>query len=118
MAVILRFLIFGGLNTAMSFAVYALLSLAGLHFTFASFGALVFGIVTGHWLSGKHVFGTGSWRTFFPYLVTWVLLYLGNISLIALFVRFEFGQISAGALAMIFIVPLSFVLQKFVVFRP
>lgn len=113
----LRFLVVGVLNTGFSFGVFAALSYLGLHYTVASFAALIAGIISGHWLHGTHVFGTKSTSTFINYVIIWVLLYAINVALIGLSIRFGASQILGGAIAVIFVIPVSYLLQRFIVFR-
>lgn len=115
-AIVFRFCIFGALNTLLGFSIYAGLSWIGLHFTLASLISLIVGITVGHWSSRKLVFRSSSRNSFIRYVILWGGLYFVNVSLIALFINFGFTQIWAGAAAVFIVVPLSFVLQRVLVF--
>jgi putative flippase GtrA len=115
-AVAFRFCLFGGLNTMLGFSIYAGLSWIGLHFTLASLISLIVGIIAGHWGSRNLVFRSSRRNSFVRYVILWGGLYLVNISLIALSISLGLTQIWAGAAAVFIVVPLSFILQRSLVF--
>ena len=112
----LRFLLIGGVNTAASYAVYALLLLAGLPYALANLGGLIFGIVFSFRMHSAYVFRQMGGRRFPRYLVCWAVLYGVNIMLIAGLMQLQLDAYWAGALAILPIALLSYFLQKLFVF--
>ena len=111
-----RFLIVGGVNTAFSYAVYACLLYAGLPYVAANFGALVAGTLFSFRTQGRFVFGNRDGRLIVRFAACWCAIFLVNITLIRLLIALGFNAYWAGALAMIPVTLLSFVMQKFLVF--
>ena len=113
----MSYLIVGLANTALSYALYAFFLSLGAEYRLANLAALVISIFTGFKLQGTYVFGNGSNRLIFRYIALWAMLYWSNITLIGLLKERGFNSYLAGAIALVPIVALSFVLQKYVVFR-
>jgi putative flippase GtrA len=113
----LRFLVIGILNTAASYAIYAAALTLGFHFALANMIALIGGILIGFRTQGKYVFHRSESRLFWKFLVTWGLIYCFNIAFIDQLMDVGLGAYLAGAVALPFVVVLSFAFQKFFVFR-
>lgn len=112
-----RFLCVGLINTLVSFGCFNLFLLLGFHYVFAGFVALAIGVVFSFFSSGGLVFGKlGRWQ-FVRYLIAWSILYLAYIFVVFLAKKFGGSEFFGGLLATILITPLSFVVQKFIVFR-
>ena len=113
----LRFLIVGGLNTFACYVVYALLLMTGLPYPLANFGAMLFGIGLSFVTQGRIVFGDPDPRNIFRFVGSWVVIYLFQIGIITLLVRYGLGPFVAG----LFVLPVSAVtsyfVQKRLVFR-
>ncbi len=114
---VVRFGVVGGMNTAFSYAVYALGIYVGLAYYIASFAALVFGIIVSFFTQGKIVFGAQLKGRFPAFVVMWGLLYLMNIGAIRLMVEFGMNYYTAGLIAAFPVVAASFILQKFIIFK-
>lgn len=112
-----RFGVVGAFNTALSFGVYALGIFAGLTYYAASFVALVFGIGFSFVVQGRLVFQSRLKGRFPAFLIMWCLLYLLNIAIIRSLVTFDMSYYLAGLFATFPVVLISFVLQKFIVFK-
>jgi putative flippase GtrA len=112
---LLRFLIVGGFNTALSLGVY-FFSLYVLNWPYyvASAVSIVVGIAVGFKAHGAFVFGDkGSlWR----YITCWVSIYAGNTLMIAL-IRDYAGDYWAQIILLPFTTALSFYLMKKLVYR-
>lgn len=113
----LRFLVVGVLNTAISYLIYAALLAIGLNFAYANLGAVLLGIVISFKNHARLVFRQNDNRLIVRYACFWLLIYGANIAIIAWLKSLGFNSYSAGAVALAPIVVLSFVLQKFFVFR-
>jgi putative flippase GtrA len=113
-----RFLLVGVVNTAFSYLVYAALIFLGVNFALANLGAVVLGIVFSFKTQGTLVFNNPSHHLLLKYAVFWFVIYLCNIGLIKLLLSLGLNAYAAGALALPPIVLVSYVLQKYVVFKP
>jgi putative flippase GtrA len=105
------------LNTAFSYLVYAALLYIGLNFALANFGACALGILFSFRTQGVLVFRNPAPRLLLRYALFWLLIYLCNIGLIRLLLLLGLNAYVAGALALPPIVAMSFILQKYFVFR-
>lgn len=114
---IVRFLAVGTLNTAFSYAIYAGFLYLGLGYQIANLIALVLGILFSFKTQGQLVFKNTDNRLFGRFLLSWVLVYLGTITLIGRIIALGFDAYTAGALALPFSVALSYLIQKYYVFR-
>lgn len=112
----LRFTIVGLLNTAASYGVYALLLALGQHFSTASLCSLVFGVFLSFATQGRFVFGRTGIDRFPRFVAAWALLYFANIALIGALQQLGFNAYLGGALALVPITGLSFLLQRHFVF--
>ena len=114
---VVRFVAVGMLNTAFSYAIYAGFLFVGLSFQLANLIALVIGILFSFKTQGYLVFKNSDNRLFGRFILSWVLIYLGTIALIGRIIAFGFDAYSAGALALPFSVTLSYLIQRYFVFR-
>ena len=114
---IVRFLAVGVLNTGFSYGVYALFVWIGLSYVFANLLSLLAGILFSFRTQGRLVFGNADARLFGKYVFVWLLIFLVNIGCIRAAMSFGANAYVAGALALLPTVALSYVLQKFVVFK-
>lgn len=114
----IRFGLVGVINTGLSYSAYALMLYLGLNYALANFGSLVLGIGVSFYSQGRFVFGNASIKRLPRFVLLWSILYLVNIALIALFLRYGIDAYTGGALALIPITLLSFVCQRYLVFRP
>jgi len=113
-----RFLLVGGINTGFSYGVYVVLLYVGLHYALANLSAVVIGIFFSFRTQGHFVFGNRANKLIFRFAACWGLIWLINILLISTFIRAGLNAYWAGALALIPVVALSFILQKVFVFKP
>ena len=114
----IRFLVVGGFNTALCFAIYALLVSVGLRFWLANLVALLFGIAIGFFTQGRITFGNADPRRIFRFTATWLGIYVVQTGLIALLVRDRIDPRIAGLIVLPGTVACSYLMQKLVVFRP
>lgn len=118
MAQFIRYGLVGVINTGISYGIYVLLLYVGLNYALANFGSLVLGIGVSFFSQGRFVFGNSSIGRLPRFVLLWGTLYLVNIGLIALFLRLGINAYLGGALALVPITLLSFVCQRYLVFRP
>ena len=114
---IIRFLIVGTLNTGFSYVIYAGILYIGWSYQLANLIALVLGILFSFKTQGRLVFKNTDNRLFGRFLISWVLIYLGTITLIGRIIALGFDAYTAGALALPFSIALSYLMQKYYVFR-
>jgi putative flippase GtrA len=112
---LLRFLVVGGLNTALSLGVY-FLTLYWLKWPYyvASAASIVLGIAVGFKAHGAFVFGSKG--SFCRYVLCWGLIYVGNTLMIAL-IRDDVGDYWAQIILLPLTTALSFYLMKKLVYR-
>jgi putative flippase GtrA len=111
-----RFLLVGGVNTAFSYAVYAIFLLVGFGYAFANFLALASGVLFSFKMQGTLVFKNTSQGLILRFAVCWLLIYLCNIALIREMLALGLDAYTAGALAMPPIIVMSYLLQRYFVF--
>lgn len=105
-----RYLIVGGLNTALSLAVYYFfLHIVNAPYYLASAAAVLLGIVVGFKAHGALVFQSSG--SFLRYVLVWLCIYLGNIAMLAL-VRDYLGDYWAPIALLPLTTILAYVLLK------
>lgn len=113
-----RFMIVGGLNTALCYLVFAALFRAGLTIWSANFAALCIGIVLSFLAQGRIVFRDRDPRRFFRFLAIWLVIYFVQTSIIGLMVKAGIPPLAAGLIVLPGTAVLSYLFQKTIVFRP
>lgn len=114
---ILRFLLVGGMGTAFSYGVYALLLMAGVHYAPANFMALCAGILFSFKTQGTFVFDNSDNSLLGRFVAVWLVIYVANVLFIREMLVLGLDVYSAGALAVPAIAIISYVGQRYVVFR-
>jgi putative flippase GtrA len=111
-----RFVVVGALNTALSYAVFALLIWLGLHFTLATLASSVVGVLVGFQLHGAFVFDHPGDGKFWRFMLISILVLGCNVISQALLHPYVNDYV-AGALAACITIPVSFGLNRAFVFR-
>ena len=112
-----RFLAAGVVNTAFSYAVYAACLTLGIAYPLANLAAMIAGVFIGFMTQGHFVFRRLEGRRFPFFVLSWIALWGVNVLLISLLLPLtRENAYLAGALALVIIVPLSFLIQKHLVF--
>ena len=112
----LRFLVTGGVNTAFSYSIFALLIYAGLNYALSNLFSLMLGILFSYTTQSALVFnGTGR-GIFWRYVAVWAFLYFCNVGMIAAFIHLGANAYTAGALVILPTAIASFFMQKYFVF--
>ena len=106
----------GGLNSATAYALYALFVALGWPVAAASLGSLLLNVPIGFLTQGSMVFGGARARQFPRFVAAWVAIYLANVATLWLLMRLGLNAYAAGAVAIVPITALSFVLQRRFVF--
>lgn len=112
----LRFLVVGGLNTTFGYAVYALLIYAGLDVALALLLGTILGVLFNFRTTGTLVFGNRDPRRLVRFVGVYALLYFINVGAINFLLTLDFGKYSAGAVMLLPMALLAFVLNRSLVF--
>lgn len=112
-----RFLAVGILNTLFGYSLYALLIYLGLEYTYALLFATIAGVLFNFHTIGRLVFQSRDKRLIGKFFAVYAITFCGNLLLIKLMVRFGLSAYLAGAFAIIPTTILSFLLNKFFVFK-
>jgi putative flippase GtrA len=114
---IVRFLVVGGVSTAFSYGVYAFLLFLGLNYAIANFAALIAGILFSFKTQGTLVFDNTDNRLIWRFVICWLLIYGANVIFLGKMIALGVDRYAAGALAIPAIATLSYLVQRFFVFR-
>jgi putative flippase GtrA len=113
----LRFLIVGGLNTVFGYTVFAVFILFNLHYVLAALLGQICGILFNFKTTGALVFKNRENRLIFRFFGVYGVTYLITIGLLKIFDYYGIGSLVAGAIILLPIAFLSFLLNKRFVFN-
>lgn len=105
------------MNTALNYAVYALLLFAGVGYVLAVTFSFAIGLVINFKTNARFVFDDKSNRRFLLYVLTWLALYYANVQSIGWMVGRGIDSYLAGALMIPPIALAAYLAFKYVVFR-
>ena len=114
---IFRFVIVGIINTGFSYCVYAGAIFIGLPYSLASFVSIVLSILFSFKTQGAFVFKNKTNALLGRFILCWGILYIFAVFIIWLFLQFGFNEYWAGMLALPFTTFLSYLAQKYYVFK-
>lgn len=112
----IRFLLVGCVNTGFSYGLYALFLWVGLNFAVANGLAFVISLLFSFRTQGMLVFRNPEPRLILRFVMMWAVIYLFNIALISGLMRLGMSAYLAGAVALVPVTLLSYLIQRFVVF--
>ena len=112
-----RFLFIGSINTLLAYGIYAFFLFLGLNYALANLVSLIIGILISFKTQGTFVFNNPNHSLFWRYVLFWIVLYVINIALIAGLMSLGLDAYLSGALAIPPITLLSYLAQKYLVFR-
>lgn len=116
---LLRFLLVGGLNTAVGYGLFAIFVWAGLAYPIAIGLATVLGVAFNFQSTGRLVFGGAPLSLLLRFVAVYVVVYLLNVSAVGGLLRLGMGVYLANALVILPMALVAFVLQrKFVFAKP
>jgi putative flippase GtrA len=113
---ILRFLVVGGVNTVFGYSVFALFILLGLHYVLAALLAQICGILFNFKTTGTLVFKNKDNRLLLRFFGVYLFAYLLYIGLLKLFDMASVGSLVAGAIIVLPMAVVSFLLMRRFVF--
>lgn len=114
---IFRFLVVGVINTVFSYLVYALCLYVGFKYQIANLIALVLGIIFSFKTQGRFVFKNTDQRLIGRFVMSWAFIYFFTIILIGRIIELGFSAYWAGIIALPFTALVSYLVQKYIVFK-
>lgn len=114
---IFSFACVGILNTMVGYGLYAFFLFTHISYFLALFLATCLGVIFNFITIGKIVFKRLKLKKFFNFSLMYIILYFLGLILINLFNKFNINLYFSGFLAMIFLSSLSFVGNKFIIFK-
>ena len=112
-----RYLLVGGLNTLFGFSAYAILVYFGMHYVWASLISTTLGVLFNFQTTGRLVFGSHQNALIFRFVLVYVLIYGIQIGFLRLFELASVGPIIAGAILILPMAAVAYVLNKVLVFK-
>ena len=115
---IIRFLIIGTLNTGFAYGLYALFIFIGLHYTLAVLFSTLIGIFFSFKTFGNWVFFNPDIRRIFRFAAVYGGCYVLNIGILKLLTSIGISNLYiAGLISSLLVAMVSFLFNKFFVFR-
>ena len=111
------FLLVGILNTLFGYSVFAVLYLVGLPYRAAIALATAAGVIFNYFTTGRFVFAGSGVGIFVRFVLAYFVICTFNIVLVDASTFWQVNTLLAQALALTVVVPLSFVINKWFVFR-
>ena len=111
-----RFVAVGMLNTAVGYGLFAFFIYIGLHYTLAALFATILGVLFNFHTIGKLVFGRHDYRLMLRFFGVYGLTYLLNVAGLAVFDIVSIDMYLAGALLIVPLAIISFMLNRALVF--
>jgi putative flippase GtrA len=112
-----RFILVGGFNTAFSYGLYASFLSIGFGYKVAYLIAFSTSIIISFKTQGAFVFRNTDSKLLGKYIISWLLIYAGNISVIGFIISLSGNPYLATIIALPFTVLISYVVQKRFVFN-
>ena len=118
-----RFLLVGVLNTIFGYFLYGTLILIGLDYKLAVLLATILGVLFNFQTTGKLVFGSKNNKLIFRFVLVYVVTFLLNVEVLRIVDAIDIGieqktkMLIAGAILLLPMAVISFILMKLFVFR-
>lgn len=108
-----RFLVGGGINTAITYGIYLILSLF-INYQIAYLIAYVIGIIFAYWFNAVIVFKVPlSWKGAFSYPMVYIIQYIMSALFLGIFVEvWQINKIYAPLIVTVVMIPLTYFLSK------
>jgi len=111
-----KFLFVGGINTLFGYCIFAFFIYLNMHYTLAALFGTIIGIIFNFNTTGKLVFKNRNNRLIFRFFGVYVITYCINIFFLKIFDTFQVSMFIAGALLILPMAFISFLLNKNLVF--
>lgn len=112
-----RFLVVGGLNTAFSYALFAVLILLGVHYAAAGLVTTVSSVAFNFNTTGRLVFGSHDGSRIFRFTVVYAIMYVVGTGLVGIAKEVGVPVLLSSAVLLLPMALLGFTLQRLLVFR-
>lgn len=113
----IRFLFVGGLNTAFGYSIYVILIYLHLHYSLAALMATILGVLFNFKTTGRLVFKSKNNRLLFKFICVYVIIYVINIASLKVFNSFKVDMYLAGAVLLLPMAVIAFILNRNLVFK-
>src|SRR6185312_10490474 len=113
-----RFVLVGGINTVFGYGIFAGLYLLTHHGLRALIAATVLGVTFNYFTTGRLVFANKGLRAAIPFVLVYGVLFFINAPLLVLLERAGLPTLLAQAIALPFMVTLSYLINRYWVFHP
>jgi len=114
---IFNFILVGIINTIFGYTVYALCISLGFNYIISTLIATIIGILFNFKTIGKYVFESTNNRLIFKFFSVYVAVFFLNILIIKISKSYGYNDYISGAIALLPSASLSFVLNKYYVFK-
>jgi putative flippase GtrA len=114
---ILRFIVVGLINTIAGYSFYALFIYLGLSYVYALGLATVIGVLFNFQTIGRLVFNSKDNALLLKFILVYVIVFGINLVLVDCGMRLGLGAYLAGAVAILPSAAISFILNKYLVFK-
>ena len=112
----IKFLFVNGLNTAFGYGIFALFIFVGLHYSLAAFLGTICGILFNFKTTGSLVFKNKNNRLIFRFFGVYGITFVLNVTGLKFFLLLGLNSYLGGAILILPMAVLSFVLNKKFVF--
>lgn len=113
----IRYLIVGGINTLFGYGLFALFLYMGMHYSLAALTATILGVVFNFKTTGKLVFKSSDNRLIVRFFAVYGMVYVIQVGLLKGFELLGLNLYIAGAILLLPLAVLSFLLNKKLVFN-
>jgi putative flippase GtrA len=113
----LRFLVTGGINSLFGYSIYSLFILMHVHYSIASLGSTILGVIFNFFTTGRIVFKNSNIKLVFRFVGVYGISYIVNLLFLSIFNHFQVNMVLAGAILLLPIALLSYFLNKKLVFK-
>jgi putative flippase GtrA len=113
----IRFLFVGGLNAAFGYSVYAILIYLHVHYSLAVLMATFLGVLFNFKTTGRLVFKSKNNWLIFKFIGVYVIIYAVNTAALKIFNFFKVDLYLAGAVMLLPMAVVAFILNKNIVFK-
>ncbi len=114
---ITNFIFVGIINTIFGYSIYALLIFLGLNYILAVLFATVLGVLFNFKTISKYVFESNDKNLIFKFVGVYFVVFVVNVLLIKIFKLFNINDYLAGLVCILPVAILSFILNKFFVYK-
>jgi putative flippase GtrA len=113
----IRFIVIGIINTIFGYSVFSVFIFLELHYSLASLLSTVAGIIFNFKSIGSYVFKNKNNSLFLKFVLVYVIVYLINLLLLKILSTLGLNYYLSGALVLLPLAIISFVLNKNIVYR-